>query len=157
MRTQAIAIVTWAMALTGTCHAQSVNPQGDLRAGMNEIVSVDSRGWMFNRYDYGSMRNVRVESRSQGGSSAVVIGNYTYNGGRPGWVRAQIQNGNVVCVEYWDFAGRCRPIGRSYSWDLLNSMATASASGGAAPARSGGYNAQDHQRACQSGACGPSN
>jgi|CXWL01.1.fsa_nt_gi hypothetical protein len=135
----------------------------DLRGFMEQIVQLDSRGWMINRYDSGSMHDVLAESRNSDQSSAVVRGAYTFNNGRRGWVRARIERGLVSCVEYWDFSGRCRPVGQSYSYQLLAGLAVAAMVAGAGSASSAGgssnnsaYDAQAHQQACQAGGCGPS-
>jgi hypothetical protein len=76
---------------------------------LDKLVSQDSLSWASNRYDSGSMR---AGSPSDSGGSYVVTGNYTFNQGASGWVKAHFDGGKISCVEYWDFAGNCRQIGQ---------------------------------------------
>ncbi|OLF71816.1 hypothetical protein AWH62_11820 [Maricaulis sp. W15] len=78
---------------------------------LNDVVARDSRSWLFNRYDNGSMRNARILSHTPNSGDAVIQGDYTYNGGRGGWVRVTFTNNQVRCVTYHDFPGTCRPVG----------------------------------------------
>lgn len=82
-------------------------------SAMDEIVATDARGWVFNRYDRGSMRNVAVVSKS--GDAVVIRGDYTFNRGKPGWVKVSFNGERVLCLEFWDFKGNCRPLGQSPS------------------------------------------
>lgn len=75
---------------------------------MDAVVQLDSRSWVFNRYDIGSMSNVRVRD---GDAGSEAQGDYTYNGGTPGWVRVRFSGEDIQCIEYHDFAGTCRAIG----------------------------------------------
>jgi hypothetical protein len=89
---------------------------------MDRVILTDSRGWMFNRYDRGSVRNTRVAATN--GRDAVVESNYTYNGGTLGWVRAYIRGDRLACVEYHDFPGSCRPVGaNSYAYGIAGRLA----------------------------------
>jgi hypothetical protein len=76
---------------------------------LDKIVSEDSRSWASNRYNSGSMR---AGPPSDSGDSFVVTGNYTFNQGTSGWVKAHFADGKISCVEYWDFAGNCRQVGQ---------------------------------------------
>ncbi len=101
-----------------------VTPMSELDAAMDRIITRDSWGWMFNRYDRGSVRNTRVVLRN--GSDRIVYSDFTYNGGRPGWVQLYIVDGRLGCVEYHDFMGQCRPVGaRSYSHALTTRVIAA--------------------------------
>lgn len=86
-------------------------PPGSLAESLDAIVRYDSQAWMMNRYDYGSISNARFRERSRDGRTAVAEGDYSYNGGMRGWIRARIQNGQVSCIEYHDFPGNCRAVG----------------------------------------------
>lgn len=89
---------------------------------MDRVILTDSRGWMFNRYDRGSVRNTRVAATN--GRDAMVESSYTYNGGVSGWVRAFIIGDRLACVEYHDFPGRCRPVGaNSYAYGIAGRLA----------------------------------
>jgi hypothetical protein len=76
---------------------------------LDQLVSEDSRSWASNRYDPGSMRAGLPSDLGDGAS--IVTGNYTFNGGTSGWVRAHLARGQVSCIEYWDFSGVCRQVG----------------------------------------------
>jgi len=87
----------------------------DLPRLLDAIIMDDSRHWLFNSYDRGSVRNVRVTQSTDG--YHLVHADYSYNRGRPGWVRAQVVGERVRCLEYHDYQGRCRPIGaQSYAY-----------------------------------------
>jgi len=113
-------------AYTGPIVYRAVTPMTELDAIMDRIVTRDSWGWMFNRYDRGSVRNTRVEARV--GRDRLVYSDYTYNGGTPGWVRLYIVDGRLGCVEYHDFSGTCRPVGaRSYAFGITSRLLAAAA------------------------------
>lgn len=59
-----------------------------------------------NRFDSGSVGNVEVLGDADGGGISIR-GDYTFNGGRAGWVRAVYAKGKIVCLEYWDRQGAC--------------------------------------------------
>ncbi len=82
-----------------------------LAASLDRLVELDSRSWLIRTYDSGSITNVKVLSSSRHGKSATVYGEYTYSGGSPGWVKAELKDGDFTCVEFWDFPGRCRAVG----------------------------------------------
>ncbi len=108
-----------------------------LAATLDNVIRVDSRGWLMNQYDVGSVTNARMEESSRADRSGVLFGEYTYNGGRPGWVRVRIADGVAQCVEYWDFQGRCRAVGSaSYASQLTMDFLVAAMT---APPPSGDY------------------
>ncbi len=97
-------------------------PMSELDQLMDRVILTDSRGWMFNRYDRGSVRNTRVAATN--GRDAIVQSDYSYNGGMSGWVRAFIIGDRLACVEYHDFPGRCRPVGaNSYAYGIAGRLA----------------------------------
>ncbi len=102
-------------ANAGTSGAQGLP---DLVAILNTVIAADSRSWFFNRYDHGSVNNVRVTERSPDGASINVYADYTFNGGRAGYVEVSISQGRVECLQFWD-SPRCRPIGQSHAQDLI--------------------------------------
>lgn len=110
--------------------APSTNVQtnlAELSSALDSIIQADASGWMFNRYDRGSVRNVRILERSADGRSMVVYGDYTFNGGRSGNVRVLITDGNVECLRFWD-SPSCRPLGRSHSQALVAAAIVGAAS-----------------------------
>jgi hypothetical protein len=82
--------------------------QLNLNQSLEAIVRSDSRGWASHTYDLGSMRGAQIRTSSADGSTYVARGYYTYNGGRQGWVDAQVSNGRLVCIEYWNSWSGCR-------------------------------------------------
>jgi hypothetical protein len=70
---------------------------------VERAVRQDSGAWAWNRFDIGSITNVRVAERS--GGATTLRAEYTYNGGSPGWVLARVVDGRVDCLGYWDFGG----------------------------------------------------
>ena len=73
-------------------------------------VATDSQGWVFNRYDAGSIGNVRIASGSVRSGNFVLRGEYTYNGGAAGWVLAQYADGRFECIQFWDAQIGCRTL-----------------------------------------------
>ena len=71
-----------------------------------DAIGQDSQSWSFNRYDVGSLTNVRIDNAS---GITQVRGDYTYNGGRRGWISGRLANGKVGCVVYHDTTS-CEPV-----------------------------------------------
>ncbi len=104
-----------------------------VRESLEQILLADSAGWAFNSYDTGSVTNARLISDGETGSTAVQ-GDYTYNGGSRGWIRANISNGRVECIIYHDYPSRCRPVGDySYQSGVLSLLVAAAVTGAANP------------------------
>lgn len=108
MKSLVFILIMMSGVVSGT-HSQTANDIPRLTQAMDAVVQLDSRSWMFNRYDVGSMTGVYV---SDFGDISVAHGDYTYNRGVRGWVRIQFTGEQICCVEYHDFAGTCRPVGR---------------------------------------------
>jgi hypothetical protein len=83
---------------------------------LDRLVVEDSRSWAINQYDQGSMRNAVVE-QSANGKVTQVKGYYTYNHGKPGWVEAELNNGHLLCLHYWD-RNDCRQLGQGLGKQL---------------------------------------
>jgi hypothetical protein len=92
------------------------------------LIAHDASSWIMNRYDRGSMKNMKIVESSNQGRTKIVYGEYTYNGGMSGWVRARFVDTKLQCLEFWDFSGRCRALGRSPSQGLALGFAAALAS-----------------------------
>ena len=80
----------------------------EMVAALKKGITSDSRAWLMNRYDEGSLRDVVVLEESPDGRM-TLRGNYTFNNGVGGWVQAQLINRRVQCLQYWD-TGNCSPI-----------------------------------------------
>lgn len=65
---------------------------------LEAAIELDSQSWDWNRYDVGTLKNVRIWDRN--GSTTIVRGEYAYNGGLEGWIRGQIVDGRVVGIQY---------------------------------------------------------
>lgn len=73
------------------------------------IIRQDSRSWFFNRYDYNSATLDKSSIwQSPSGIKVTYKVNYTYNGGRSGWAELTFNDGEFVCIRYWDFPSDCR-------------------------------------------------
>lgn len=79
--------------------------KGNLASWVDSIITQDSRGWYFFRYDYGSVNDVSTERRSQ--NEYVVNAHYTYNSGQRGWAKIVVINNRFNCIEFWN-EGVCR-------------------------------------------------
>jgi hypothetical protein len=73
----------------------------------DEFISNDASSWFFNRYDRGSAK-VRDVWESPSGMKVILTVDYTYNGGRNGWVEMEIHDGVLYCLRYHDFQNECR-------------------------------------------------
>lgn len=72
------------------------------------LVQTDSQGWAFNRYDAGSMSNVKIVSGKAGVGTYVMRGEYTFNGGSQGSVMAEMVGSKLSCIQFWDGVVGCR-------------------------------------------------
>lgn len=106
-------------------------------SALDAVIQQDARGWVTNKYEAGSFRNVRITERSPETQRMVVNGQYTYNRTQDGAVSILIEGGEVSCLKFWD-SPSCRPVGKSHSRGLaalaitgmLRSMAQTGGSGG---------------------------
>ncbi|HEX4182985.1 MAG TPA: hypothetical protein VHY34_06990 [Caulobacteraceae bacterium] len=91
--------------------SQMPNPPSDSQL-LDAIVWVDSQAWASNQYQPGSMTNVTLDSQASDGSNRTLRGEYSYVGGSTGWVKVTVYRNHHLfpCVEFWDFAGSCRPM-----------------------------------------------
>jgi hypothetical protein len=105
---------------------------------LDAIVQADSASWQMNRYDSGSMTSTKVLARVHGKPTSLY-GTYTFNGGRPGWVRVKLAGGRVSCLSFWDDQA-CRPLGQSLSLRFGAAIAAAAShpSSGNSSGNSGG-------------------
>lgn len=75
---------------------------------MNNVVSIDSRQWIINRYEQGTMRNLRTGfvKYHLGGFGITYTADYTFNRNRKGSVTFYMANDRIYCIKYWD--AKCR-------------------------------------------------
>jgi len=125
---------------TGALYAANPpTPKTQLDEQLDQIVAFDANSWGVNRFDQGSVHGSRVLSQSKGGRMMVVYGEYTFNHGKPGWVRAEIDDGKPKCLAFWDDQN-CRPVGESLSKRASESFVAATAYAAAHPAPAGSPN-----------------
>lgn len=74
------------------------------------FVRTDSLGWAFNRYDAGSVTNVKIVEGTLKSGNYTLRGEYTYNGGAQGWVLAKMSGPNLDCIQFWDAMIGCRAL-----------------------------------------------
>ncbi len=94
------------VASAGAALAAKPNASPAMTALLERAVQQDSGAWVFNRYDAGSIRNVKV---LQSGAKTRLRGDYTYNDGSDGWVEADVASGRITCLSYWD-VNECQPL-----------------------------------------------
>jgi len=113
-----------------------------LAKSLDEVVTRDSASWLIYRYDRVSMTNARTLAHGKDRRSALVYGEYTFNGGQHGWLKARIANGQYTCLEYWNEHG-CRALGHPESHviaaGLLIAMFAGAMSGGGGGGGGGSY------------------
>jgi hypothetical protein len=83
----------------------------DMARLMEALVSVNARGWAFNRYLGGSTRGVRVTERDEAGRPLKVSAEYEFSGfsGRAaGSLTVEFADGLPLCLYFHDFPGNCR-------------------------------------------------
>jgi hypothetical protein len=71
-------------------------------------VAVDARSWHSITYDRKSLRNFYRHNSIW--NQLRIHADFTYNGGSPGWVDAEVIDGQVHCLEYWDSQGLCNEV-----------------------------------------------
>jgi hypothetical protein len=116
-RTSGCGSDTWPGADIDTVSARVAAPGatpppvgGDqLRQRLESIIAGDARGWSSNRYEAGSIRNVRITEGSEASGNYSARGEYTFNNDKGGWVVVKLEGGRVKCLQYHDFSGTCRP------------------------------------------------
>lgn len=74
---------------------------------VEKIVEQDSRNWLFNRFDFGSVHNARIVAETNDRRTLLVSADYTFNRGAVGSVRMVLVDGRLACTEYWDRPGMC--------------------------------------------------
>lgn len=110
---------------------------------INSLISTDAKGWISNRYDVGSAKDLQFIT--EGSRVIGVRTDYTYNGGQPGWVRIDMRQ-SPPCLEYWDARGVCRapdPQRAARIGALLGAMAAAYSKSQPAAASTSPPNAAD--------------
>jgi hypothetical protein len=74
---------------------------------LEAIAEMDSKGWISNVFDKGSMHNVKIVNGAASSTDVVLRGDYSYNRGAHGWVEVQITHGRPSCLRWWDGAAGC--------------------------------------------------
>lgn len=95
----------------------------ELDYALDDLVRIDARSWIANRYKPKSMRNVRVIDSSHNGRVLTVKGDYTYNRNRYGWVKVKYVDGNFHCISYHDNSS-CRELGNNTTRQFMAAALT---------------------------------
>ena len=129
MRRLAFSLLCSTMAAALLVPAQASQPStAVMTKALERAVESDSQAWMMNRFDIGSVSNVEVLGNTDDGNISIR-GDYTFNGGQSGWVRAVYARGKIACLEYWDRQGDCAGVrGADESTANDNSVAEENAS-----------------------------
>jgi hypothetical protein len=94
-----------------------------------QYVRQDSQGWAFNRYDFGSLTNVKIVSGKAGVGTYVMRGEYTYNGGAPGSVMVEMNGPNLSCIQFWDAVIGCRGLRTAAQGQAMRDAAASALAG----------------------------
>lgn len=107
---------------------------------LDGFVQTDSQGWAMNRYNPGTVRNVKIIDGTVKSGSYVMRGDYTYNGGSQGWVMAKMSGGQLDCIQFWDAMVGCRGLRTPEQGQAMrNAFVGALASGGSSAPASNDY------------------
>lgn len=112
--------------------AEGIKLRG-LATTLDAVIRLDSNGWIMNRYDAESVFNEQILEMSADGQNGWLYGEYTYNGGNPGWVKVNLKDGDVNCVQFWDEGGCRKPGSGSAGAQLMMGLLVAGIVGGNAP------------------------
>ncbi|WGK64499.1 hypothetical protein [Croceiramulus getboli] len=98
-------------APTTTKTATSLNyTQQDYLKLIDDLVTHQAKGWLMNRYQAGSVRDLQVTGASATQAPRTLVANYTFSsfgGTQNGWVRISFQNGEPRCVNFHDYPQTC--------------------------------------------------
>lgn len=136
---------TGAFLFSDAIKARGIEPS------LDAVLQLDSKMWLMNRYDLGSVKNGKFLQQTKGGLSDLIYGEYQFNGGRTGWIKVQLRNGDIDCMEFWDQPNKCRPPG-SFSvgtQGLVQAFARDIFSSGSSSSTSSSYDG------CENGECDP--
>lgn len=130
--------------------AEGVKYYGIERA-LDAVLQLDSRAWLINRYDVGSVTNGKFLSKSKDGKGDLLYGEYELNGGRRGWLKVQLEGGDAKCIEYFDAFGVCKAPGAMSVGGRIAMGAMISA----LTDTGGGSSSSSSYDGCEGGACDP--
>ncbi|MEZ0243757.1 MAG: hypothetical protein ACAH11_10310 [Sphingomonas sp.] len=71
-------------------------------------VELDAFSWSLDGFRPGTMTNIRKTKPKRGAYD--ITGDFTLTSGAKGSVRGRVENDQIVCLEYWDIPGVCRPV-----------------------------------------------
>ena len=95
----------------------------ELHLLLERTLAEDSRSWLFNRYDVGSVTTRIAVKKDDARHALFVIGGYTVNQGKRMMAIVALQNGRIVCIATSDFPGVCRPVGQPPSHQIARALA----------------------------------
>jgi|GEM_PF-1154175 len=113
------------------------NAGAALTRRLDGFVQTDSRGWAFNRYNTGSVANVKIVEGSIRSGNFVMQGYYNYNGGSRGWVMAKMTGGRLECIQFWDSVIGCRGLRTAAQGQAMRDAAMGAIAGGLSNGSSG--------------------
>ena len=87
---------------------KSGGPTGtqDFSRLINDLVADQSKTWMFNRYNSGSISQIIVQTKDDQGRPVSIKANYNYSGfsgTSAGWVKINFDNGLPVGMYFFDY------------------------------------------------------
>lgn len=78
---------------------------------VDDLVTIQSRTWAFNRYIPGSVTGLTVQSKDNEGRPIALKANYSYKGfggNSNGWVQVTFINGLPKCIYFFDYPNNCK-------------------------------------------------
>jgi hypothetical protein len=89
-----------------------MNGLGPVEQRLDALLQLDSERWTTDRYQPGSLYDVKRSKTDNDGHDYIVQGKFSLEGGRTGWVRAQVRDDQFACLETSDRPGTCRSFRR---------------------------------------------
>lgn len=104
-----VAVCVSLIAGMPSANAASKNDTQFATMVVDHIIKKDSQGWWLNRYNKGSVGNVRMDASLNNSRDGVITADFIFNDNQTGSVQVVFRNGDVSCVQYWD-ESTCRPV-----------------------------------------------
>ncbi|QIG80373.1 hypothetical protein [Stakelama tenebrarum] len=83
---------------------------GPIETRFEAAIELDSLSWEYDEYIPGSL--TAVDRGRERDDRYQIYGEFALTDGGTGWARADVDHDAIVCIEFWDIPGYCRPIVR---------------------------------------------
>lgn len=75
---------------------------------LDDLITEQSKTWLFNRYVQGSVTGVSVSGQDASGRPSRLVGRYLFNGRSQGSVTIDFEDGLPQCMYFFDLPTSCR-------------------------------------------------